>query len=320
METNRNFEDHRKTIEKLYLVDDKKLKHVIKIMEDQHNFHASESQYKKRLKKWGLFEKNIPQKIFVKLLSWISYRRHRMNKRACIARYRGHVVNVKKIETGLKRYKNKLEQLTNEDILQLPTSFPDIECSTPPGSPELPVSTSYMESDMQISTIQDETIILTQDDTRRHHTQSIPVEHPPFATAIHSDTAYSQQDIPTLPLAITPQKPPNIAIWLKTFLSTTDENERTPLHLALRDGYEAMARLFIDHGADILATDSYKKTPLHLASLGGHEGLSRLLIEKGADISTTDDEGHTPLHLALEKGHERVSRLLIEKGADISTT
>ncbi|KAH9141809.1 hypothetical protein LEN26_005185, partial [Aphanomyces euteiches] len=69
--------------------------------------------------------------------------------------------------------------------------------------------------------------------------------------------------------------------------------------------------------ADIQATDEDDRTPLHLASAGGHFDVTKHLLDKGANVDTTDDEDRTPLHLASAGGHLNVANHLLDEGADI---
>jgi len=93
----------------------------------------------------------------------------------------------------------------------------------------------------------------------------------------------------------------------------------TPLHLAAEKGYEDIAELLIDKGADVMALDLYRHTPLHLAALFGHAEVAELLIAKGADLNARETEtGSTPLHEAVFGRHKNVVELLIAKGADLN--
>jgi len=93
-------------------------------------------------------------------------------------------------------------------------------------------------------------------------------------------------------------------------------DEKTPLHLISQVGHIDVARLLIDHGADVAAQSKDGTTPLHRASKGGHVDLAQLLIDHGADASAQDEDGTTPLHGAIFRGHVDLARLLIEHGAD----
>lgn len=60
-----DWEMHREAITTLYWKDDKKLKEVVELMAQKHNFHATERMYKERIKQWGLTKyktRDKPQK------------------------------------------------------------------------------------------------------------------------------------------------------------------------------------------------------------------------------------------------------------------
>jgi ankyrin repeat protein len=59
-------------------------------------------------------------------------------------------------------------------------------------------------------------------------------------------------------------------------------------------------------------------TPLHLASTKGYVDVARMSVEHGADVSAQDKDGRTPLQLASSKGHVSVARMLVECGSDVS--
>ena len=77
----------------------------------------------------------------------------------------------------------------------------------------------------------------------------------------------------------------------------------TPLHRASERGRVNVARLLIEHGADVSAKDKEQPTPLHWALKLSHADLAKLLIEHVADISAKDEYGHTPLQWASFGGH-----------------
>jgi Ankyrin repeats (3 copies)/Ankyrin repeats (many copies) len=95
-------------------------------------------------------------------------------------------------------------------------------------------------------------------------------------------------------------------------------NRSTPLHLASRQGNEEVARVLVEHGAEVSAKDKDGSTPLHEASSGGGVDLARFLVEHGADASAKGENGLTPLHEASSRGHVYLARFLVEHSADVS--
>jgi len=84
------------------------------------------------------------------------------------------------------------------------------------------------------------------------------------------------------------------------------------------DAYVALARLLIEHGADVNAKDRQGGTPLHRAASGGQVSLIDVLIEKGARVNATTAVGGTPLHSAARAGRLDAVRRLLAKGADVN--
>ncbi|KAH9988638.1 ankyrin repeat-containing domain protein [Russula vinacea] len=90
----------------------------------------------------------------------------------------------------------------------------------------------------------------------------------------------------------------------------------TPLNFALQYRSKnidpGVVRLLLDHGADpnVLAEYQSGNTPLHRASRSGRIEIARLLIEHGANVEVQDDLGRTPLDVATFELHEIVKLLL----------
>ena len=97
---------------------------------------------------------------------------------------------------------------------------------------------------------------------------------------------------------------------------------RTPLHYAAFCGLnEVVKSLAVEHSEDVNSQGfTGGETPLHLNSQAGDMGIARLLIEHGADVAAQDKHGLTPLHWAARCGHVGLARLLIEHGADVERT
>jgi ankyrin repeat protein len=126
----------------------------------------------------------------------------------------------------------------------------------------------------------------------------------------------------------------------------------TPLHQAASTGSLTVAKLLIDHGADLnahgnwgtilrtivyrqgnscvemvklllksgaaLQPFSYGNTELHLAALQGSTDLVRVLVEGGADVNAVNEYGHTPLFYAARHGHRATAEALMTAGAKAS--
>ena len=94
-----------------------------------------------------------------------------------------------------------------------------------------------------------------------------------------------------------------------------DEGGRV-LDAACDDGFLQIARMLIEHGADINHGDDEGETALTSASGQGHCAIVRLLLDRGA---TTDCSDHNQpvfaLHKACANGHCEVAALLCERGA-----
>lgn len=105
---------------------------------------------------------------------------------------------------------------------------------------------------------------------------------------------------------------------------TDDASCRTPLHLATRNGHEAVVRVLLERGADINAKDVDGRTALHFAAEQGHEAIVRFLGGNRAVVHAKMKSmyegiccGATALHCAAWQGHEAIVRALIDIGADV---
>eukprot|EP00754_Rhynchopus_humris_P038623 Rhum_TRINITY_DN21237_c0_g1::Rhum_TRINITY_DN21237_c0_g1_i1::g.173436::m.173436 len=91
------------------------------------------------------------------------------------------------------------------------------------------------------------------------------------------------------------------------------QNGNTPLHMALWLQHGDVARLLIQHGADVESKDNDGVRPLHTAAWAAFEGdatMTRFLLEKGCDINAATAAGNTPLHHAATASKECVEILL----------
>ncbi|KAJ5406934.1 hypothetical protein N7465_008218 [Penicillium sp. CMV-2018d] len=107
---------------------------------------------------------------------------------------------------------------------------------------------------------------------------------------------------------------------------------KTPLHLLdpNKPGYDPgcteIAKLLLDHGADIGAQDLNGATPLHIAASSDTKGetITALYLAYEANVNAVNFEGNTPLHLAVSKegstANVTIIKLLLESGAHVNAT
>lgn len=98
---------------------------------------------------------------------------------------------------------------------------------------------------------------------------------------------------------------------------STNSMDNTPLHAALAGRRSEVAKLLIEHGADIDNIAGGGWTPLHLASANGDAEMVNVLLSRGANVNRKNDDGNTPLALAEEHKHDAIVELLKKHGAAV---
>ncbi len=88
-----------------------------------------------------------------------------------------------------------------------------------------------------------------------------------------------------------------------------------------RRGGAALARAFLDFGADVNGRQADGRCPLHAAAKAGFLETMALFLDRGARVDVRDRQGETPLHHTLKGGRGAdviaAMQLLLEAGADI---
>jgi ankyrin repeat protein len=107
-----------------------------------------------------------------------------------------------------------------------------------------------------------------------------------------------------------------------TLNRATGKERTTVLHLAARQGWEGVVRMFLaERRVEVDSKNSTGMTALQLAISNKHETVTRLLIEHRAKANqeyiTSEGRTVSMLHLAAATGHEGITRLLLANGADI---
>ena len=98
----------------------------------------------------------------------------------------------------------------------------------------------------------------------------------------------------------------------------------TPLHFACFRGKPEIARLLLDHGAQVNARNYQGEIPLHLVSRGEYNSpddgirIAELLLERGTDMNDQDVFEWTPLHSASNNGRHEIIQFLLCHGAKVN--
>ena len=90
----------------------------------------------------------------------------------------------------------------------------------------------------------------------------------------------------------------------------------SPLHLAAKNGHNAVVRALLEAGAVPGAADKLGLTALHRASERDHTDVVRTLLDAKASAGAARDNGTTPMYLAARDGHAAIVTLLLDHGAD----
>lgn len=113
-----------------------------------------------------------------------------------------------------------------------------------------------------------------------------------------------------------PSKP--IALTTDLLHALRGLGNRTPLHIAVKNGSVEIAALLIKYGAAVNTPDSGGCTPLHWAAMSGQTALIKLLLENAAEVDSQDIADSTPLHEAIRHNQLNATHFLLEHGANIS--
>ncbi len=91
----------------------------------------------------------------------------------------------------------------------------------------------------------------------------------------------------------------------------------TPLHYAAALPDPRIARMLIEHGANVNAKDAASTTPLMAAASGSHVTTMRLLLEHGADVHDTETSGGQNALMRAKLNPDAV-RLLLDHGIAVN--
>jgi ankyrin repeat protein len=83
-------------------------------------------------------------------------------------------------------------------------------------------------------------------------------------------------------------------------------------------GHETVAKMLLEHGADVDAQSSAGDTPLLLAAGNGLDGVVKVLLDHNANIAARGEGDETALHRAASFGRAEVVRLLLAHKAEVN--
>jgi len=122
----------------------------------------------------------------------------------------------------------------------------------------------------------------------------------------------------------TPDHAERLAKMIEEGTVTDTENNVdgvTALHVAAQGGHLDTVNLLLENGAKPAVADDDQRTPLTLAIKGNYGEVALALVKAGADPNTvfTDEEGveHNLLFDSILIENEEFAKVLIEKGADL---
>ncbi len=136
-----------------------------------------------------------------------------------------------------------------------------------------------------------------------------------FYSEFISPPGFGQKDINLLTLLLEMGADANNAI----------PGDKSFLFIAISGNLPDVARLLIEHGANVNHKNEKEQTVMHYMfsqdvlslSRNDWEVLFQLLVSNHANVNSVDNQYQTPLNIAIELGELEKARLLIRAGADI---
>ena len=97
-------------------------------------------------------------------------------------------------------------------------------------------------------------------------------------------------------------------------LNTLDENERTPVHLAVEHCLIESLNLLLESDRDAANyKDGRGRTPLHMALEYEWKVGIQILLEQETDLKSVSKNGETVLHVAARKGNRQILEILLKR-------
>ena len=101
-------------------------------------------------------------------------------------------------------------------------------------------------------------------------------------------------------------------------VGVADSAGNTPLHVAVRAGKPSIAKVLLDHKADVNARTKRGVTPAHYAAAAGSRELLELLQKRGADLRAAERGGRSALHYAAGSGNRDLVTYLLDQKLNVN--
>lgn len=103
-----------------------------------------------------------------------------------------------------------------------------------------------------------------------------------------------------------------------TTKDSVDDDGYTPLHRAAYTNNVDIAKILIQHGANVNAKTEFGWTPLHSAVKWSNAECAAFLLQHGADVNAISQGQQTPLHIAstVSNCRETAMTLMMETNCD----
>ena len=94
---------------------------------------------------------------------------------------------------------------------------------------------------------------------------------------------------------------------------------KVPLIGAVEGGYETIARLLVNGGADVNTQGGPHGNALQEASQNGSKDIVKLLLDRGAEVNAQGGLYSNALQAASRYGYKDIIKLLLDRGAEVNT-
>jgi ankyrin repeat protein len=101
--------------------------------------------------------------------------------------------------------------------------------------------------------------------------------------------------------------------------NTPDTRGNTPLQRIVEGENVQLAKWVLNAGGNVnVKKPENGRMPLHTATLTGNTDMAKVLLEHGAEVNGKETNGTTPLQIAATHRLYEIAKLLIDRGADIT--